>query len=241
MKRAATLLVGAFGLAGAAWAQASPEELAVLAKTEQWTFWMMWTGIASVVAAAVGVAALFWTFVEQRKLTQSQERAILTIVAGRVVAEGDVIDVYLAVKNTGRTHAFRVESIAAFHTADEYIDAVHVPGEVVLRPVRERMRRLNPLQATHRHIAKMLPGIPPGDTEVAQHHFQKLPPEIDEAIRKDAFGQSLYVVVRYHDVFGRRQSLALDTMVALNQAMSAELEIGEAGHGARMFDNYARR
>lgn len=108
MKRVPWVLLVMVGLTGAAFAQASPEELMIQGRIEQWTFWMMVTGAASALFAFLGFAGVMLTLREQRRLTHAQEAAWLHVLGVSVTKAR--FDSYrwsaeVEIENTGRTPA----------------------------------------------------------------------------------------------------------------------------------------
>ncbi len=87
-----------------------------------WTFGMFVFGVLSFVTSGLALAALVWTFREQRKLTVNQSRAYLELIAAHYTAarfadivEGedkeDQIDISLTLYNSGETPASDVRVV----------------------------------------------------------------------------------------------------------------------------------
>lgn len=75
-------------------------------RTEQWTFWMMVTGVGSAVFAFLGFVGVMLTLREQRMLTHAQERAFLEFAS--LGFDPTNIRVTGRVQNLGRTRATNV-------------------------------------------------------------------------------------------------------------------------------------
>jgi hypothetical protein len=93
-------------------ATATPLDFAIL-RAQQWTaeyaYGALILGGFGLVASIGSVAALIWTFREQRKLTQSESRAYLTAGRGEVAVNGTYGLMYrLWLKNYGNTPAEQV-------------------------------------------------------------------------------------------------------------------------------------
>ncbi len=206
-------LVGALLVAGSgsALAQAAAPEIAILAKTEQWTFWMMVTGAASAVFAACSVAGLLWTFREQRKLTHAQERAIVGIVKGTALADtlldSQTYELKLHLRNTGRTHAFSVTGVAAIYSGAQmqrmFVGANDEPHEA--SAVRRAFKHEKPVQ--RRHFG-MLEELAPDESAPIRLYFTDLPDFARQEIHHSSgVGIYLHCVVVYRDAYGKRHTI----------------------------------
>lgn len=89
------------------WASPAFNENAIAARMEVWAYWSMVTSMVSAVAASMSVAALVWTFREQRNVTLVQERAYVSVRSVRAEESSVDFTVLFELANTGRTPAQR--------------------------------------------------------------------------------------------------------------------------------------
>lgn len=75
----------------------------------EWAFGMFFISGFGLLFSAFGLAALVWTFREQRKLTIAQQRAVLQIEGGALWPimrhSTECLHVEVAIRNTGQSHA----------------------------------------------------------------------------------------------------------------------------------------
>lgn len=77
-----------------------------------WAMAMTLTSIATFIASLGSVAALVWTFREQRKMTQNQSRAYLEVISGLFTVHSEWNeDVRITFMNTGQTPAFNIKLV----------------------------------------------------------------------------------------------------------------------------------
>lgn len=213
MKRAAALLLAALGVTGAACAQASPEELAILGNTEQWTYWMMVTGVVSSASASLGVIALIWTFRAQRSMTHSQERAVIEFGALSASYYEDLRAVIcrLEVTNTGRTHAGEISLRCEFYDAVTWLRVV-LDQDDRLRSVRERKKMLRRAKPVAVGVSEDFLSLAPGKRGTLVFHIH----DVQQSIVDELLGQGgvkVYGFVYFRDIYGVRRETQIDTQV----------------------------
>jgi hypothetical protein len=107
--------------------------------TAEWTFASFLANVAGLFISAGGLWALFYTFLEQRKLTQNQSRAFIEGIGAAITystyraygATEHNISVQIHVQNTGQTPAFEVTSELYSTYSPQLVEGTPVNGEKV--------------------------------------------------------------------------------------------------------------
>lgn len=90
-------------------AQAADANLRVQEEVVRWTYGLFLTGLAALLVSALGLAALYYTFLAQRTLAQDQTRGYVEVLVGHVSEHAELGFKYsLHIQAHGSTPVFKV-------------------------------------------------------------------------------------------------------------------------------------
>jgi hypothetical protein len=205
-------LVAAATLVGSARAQ-TDAALAVQQKMETWTFWIMVTGAASAIFAMLGVAGLFWTFREQRKMTQSQERAVIEygVITAEYLEGTNAVDWSIEVTNTGRTHAEGVAAELRIFDEVTWLGII-LDEDDQLSGQRQRQRKLLKAKPSATAISDRVVGVAPGQTTTISFRFDEVPSDVVEELLSES-GSPFVGSIHYRDIYRKTHATDVETHV----------------------------